>query len=72
MHPVPPEEMRYGRVVEFWSAISISLLLLRLTVVLASLTVAVLAVTFAFEILVLAIAVLAFVVLADNVRELRR
>lgn len=27
-HPVPPELTRYGRLVEFWSAISVSLVLL--------------------------------------------
>jgi len=33
-HPTPPETVRYGRVVEFWSAISVSLML----VVIASIT----------------------------------
>ena len=28
MHPVPIEEMRYGRVVEFWAAVSAGLILL--------------------------------------------
>ena len=28
MHPMPPDATRYGRLVEFWSAISIGILLL--------------------------------------------
>jgi hypothetical protein len=112
MHPMPPEVTRYGRLVEVWSAVSISVLLLaevfmlltgivpwysavligvggyflveaafrrrltqvilRLAVILAGVTIAILAVTFATYIVIAAIAGLAIVVLADNVREVRR
>jgi hypothetical protein len=112
MHPMPPEATRYGRLVEVWSAVSISVLLLaevamlltgivpwywaliigiggyfvveaafrrrlmqvllRLTVLLAVISLAIVAVTYATYIVIAAIAGLAFVVLADNVREVRR
>jgi hypothetical protein len=112
MHPMPPEITRYGRLVEVWSAISISVLLLaevamlwtgivpwywaliigiggyfvveaafrrrlmqvllRLTLLLAVISLAIVAVTYATYIVIAAIAGLAFVVLADNVREVRR
>ncbi len=112
MHPMPPEETRYGRLVEFWSAISIgvlllaevamlvtgivpwytalfvgvggyvlveaafrrrlSQLLLRLTLLLAVVSIAILAVNYATYLIIAAIAALAFIVLADNVREIRR
>ena len=109
---MPPDDTRYGRLVEVWSAVSISVLLLaevfmlltgivpwysalligvggyflveaafrrrltqvllRLTLVLAVVSVAILAVTFATYIVIAAIAGLALIVLADNVREVRR
>jgi len=112
MHPMPPEVTRYGRLVEVWSAVSISVLLLaevamlvtgivpwywaliigvggyilveaafrrrltqvllRLTLLLAVLSLAILAVTYATTLVILGIAALAFIVLADNVREVRR
>ncbi len=112
MHPMPPEATRYGRLVEVWSAVSISVLLLaevfmlltgivpwywalligiggyfvveaafrrrlmqvllRLTLLLAVVSVAIVAVTYATYIVILAIAGLALIVLADNVREVRR
>ena len=112
MHPVSHEQTRYGRFVEFWSAISISVLLLliivplytgllpwwaafalgiggyvllesafrrrlttlllRLTLLLAILGAIVLLYEYAGLVVVAAIVGLAALILADNVRELRR
>jgi hypothetical protein len=112
MHPMPSDATRYGRLVEFWSAISIGVLLLaevfmlgtgivpwplalligiggyvlvesafrrrltqvllRLTLLLAVISLAILAVTYATYLVIAAIAGLALIVLADNVREIRR
>jgi hypothetical protein len=36
MHPMPPDATRYGRLVEFWSAISIGILLLAEVVMLVT------------------------------------
>ena len=112
MHPMPSEATRYGRLVEVWSAVSISVLLLaevfmlltgivpwywafligvsgyfvveaafrrrlmqvllRLTLVLAVVSLAIVAVTYATYLVIAAIAGLALIVLADNVREVRR
>jgi hypothetical protein len=111
MHPMPPESARYGRLVEFWSAISIGLLLLvevgllaagvpvglslllgvggyglieaafrrrltiiilRLALLLAVLSLAILAVTYSSQLIVVAIVGLALIILADNLREIRR
>ena len=110
MHPMPPESARYGRLVEFWSAVSISILLwsrpscspgacpwsgthprcrrlhahrgglppsskpliLRVALLLAVLTLAILALTFASQLVIVGVVALALIVLADNVREIRR
>ena len=112
MHPMPTEASRYGRLVEFWSAISIGILLLaevfmlgtgivpwysalligvggyllveaafrrrltqlllKLTLLLAVFSLVILGITFAWQLVILALVGLALIVLADNVREIRR
>ena len=112
MHPMPTEASRYGRLVEFWSAISIGILLLaevfmlgtgivpwysalligvggyllveaafrrrltqlllKLTLLFAVLSLVILGITFAWQLVILALVGLALIVLADNVREIRR
>ena len=109
-HPVPPEEVSYGRFIELWSALSVgssargspacsshivpwwvaliglggyvlleaafrrrlTSVLLKGTLVLAGIAVIVLAIRFATQLVIGGVILLALVVLADNLRELRR